>query len=901
MSKIFTPNIIVTRDYALLQKLMDTNSFKITLDRVPSDSTTLVISSKQNRYIFELEHSINYGQAQTGITLKFLDTDGKFEDSFLSEPFIQQVLSDAVKRFAANKFDFSEINNYLSAEVNSGLKIYIMYGIGDDVRDWSDPMICSLVRCDVDAAATIRSYSYTFIPDANWFFQAAPVQDKRNPNYTADLNFGAQNFRTSVELPVSRETRSRTADPYASLGKFSSNIRRLIKLYLSKAAATPEGNILVVLPKINEDCAAYSKSEEWVNEKLESILEEEEVTLNRVESSLDPITGQPSISSRNLANQARRTDTFINAKQPTYKGRVPGLQSLNSYRRFYKNIFNIDVCQYLTDHLKTTIRQKVLGQLNVVDLETENLAKAVVEDTSSKLSLIMSAESKSTKQANDSAESQIPNMWSPLHNIELGFKTVGSKPVTIMAFQESNMKMLRLFKKYNLIDSATKPCIVVGDTQMIRDYLYCNQSTADKILTYQSEYEFEQDDPLRYALDNDKEKYRAELIAVKFKNKGNSSFNERLKTDEFSINRLETNLVEETSKLAAVTDIPTFILNLKNSNVISFSVDSGLNYMNAVQAAIADDRSANLLDPIIANKDALLANLGITEDQAKEVTRQIDEVFSKVEKRLEYQQKGAAASLNKVVSKKGYQFLEDVTFFGKPTRFNVGELYVHPEDYNYGVGFDPGDLPTALNINKLGQELATENSEEAIALSQYLAVAQEFAGGSQKKLNFDITTFSYDNVSYLGLAYQLPLKKINPNLNGAKLKNAADLLVLLNQYNLSKGKNSNGAIMTVGVNGPKQNTIQSKILDYAMKNSFKVSLKTLPFFHLSDYFVIGRPAYFYSRKVSLLGGKPKTDLDFFSGQYFIGGFKHVISANNCYSEFTLQKSINAGELKGVQS
>jgi hypothetical protein len=312
---------------------MDSDSFRVGLSKTPNDSSTLVISSKQNRYIFELEHTLNYGQAQTGITLKFLDTDGKFEDSFLSEPFIQQVLTDSVKRFARNKFDFSEINNYLSAEINAGLKIYIMYGIGDDPRDWSDPMVCSLVRCEIDAGATIRSYSYTFIPDTNWFFQAAPTQDKRAPNYASDLNFGAQNFRTSVEYPIANQTRTRTSDPYSPLSKFSSNVRKLLKLYLSKATAIPEGNILVILPKFNEDCVAYSKSEEWVNEKLASIIEEEEVELNRAQSFS---VGGSAFGSR---EQGLVGESFVSAKQDTYTGRVPGLQKLNSYRRFYKKRF----------------------------------------------------------------------------------------------------------------------------------------------------------------------------------------------------------------------------------------------------------------------------------------------------------------------------------------------------------------------------------------------------------------------------------------------------------------------------------------------------------------------------------------------------------------------------------
>jgi hypothetical protein len=74
----------------------------------------------------------------------------------------------------------------------------------------------------------------------------------------------------------------------------------------------------------------------------------------------------------------------------------------------------------------------------------------------------------------------------------------------------------------------------------------------------------------------------------------------------------------------------------------------------------------------------------------------------------------------------------------------------------------------------------------------------------------------------------------------------------------------------------------------------------LPFFYLSNYRVISQPAFFYSKKLNISNYNDLNIFDFFSGDYRIMGFKHVISTRECYSEFLLNKA-NAlgGELKAI--
>ena len=77
----------------------------------------------------------------------------------------------------------------------------------------------------------------------------------------------------------------------------------------------------------------------------------------------------------------------------------------------------------------------------------------------------------------------------------------------------------------------------------------------------------------------------------------------------------------------------------------------------------------------------------------------------------------------------------------------------------------------------------------------------------------------------------------------------------------------------------------------------QIKIKTLPYFHLADYSVVGSKYSILFSKKTLAKISPYNDslndlinyLDFYSGLYCILGFKHTITPNGAYSEFKLQK------------
>lgn len=119
-------------------------------------------------------------------------------------------------------------------------------------------------------------------------------------------------------------------------------------------------------------------------------------------------------------------------------------------------------------------------------------------------------------------------------------------------------------------------------------------------------------------------------------------------------------------------------------------------------------------------------------------------------------------------------------------------------------------------------------------------------------------------------------------------KFGVDGLLLL----IDKLYNPTTTVLKVKVEDP------SKAIDYSMKYSelirklsIQLTLKTLPFFSLTQANALRRNCVFFSYKNRVIGTDTKINsLNPFSDSYIIIGFEHVIENNECYSTFDLQKS-----------
>jgi hypothetical protein len=133
---------------------------------------------------------------------------------------------------------------------------------------------------------------------------------------------------------------------------------------------------------------------------------------------------------------------------------------------------------------------------------------------------------------------------------------------------------------------------------------------------------------------------------------------------------------------------------------------------------------------------------------------------------------------------------------------------------------------------------------------------------------------------------QVYLRDNVKGISGEDLAAVAEFLILLNASN---NDNNMGSIsFSPGLNLPGNKFILSRITEYVKRFAVEMTIKTLPFFNLSELRTINKPALFFSKRISPLN-TPVDQFDFFSGEYRITGFRHVITTSECFSEFMLTK------------
>jgi hypothetical protein len=88
-------------------------------------------------------------------------------------------------------------------------------------------------------------------------------------------------------------------------------------------------------------------------------------------------------------------------------------------------------------------------------------------------------------------------------------------------------------------------------------------------------------------------------------------------------------------------------------------------------------------------------------------------------------------------------------------------------------------------------------------------------------------------------------------------------------------------------------TLQTDFMEDVYRRALQMTIKTLPFFHLSAQHTMGRECIVFAQETGIKQSSPpnRTLLNsFFSGIYKIMGFKHTISTGSCESEFRLLKN-----------
>ena len=977
---IYTPNIIISKNYSFMNNFMEGRYFSEL--NVPDADDAIIFNKKQNRYVYSLEHSFNYGEADLHLTLKIVDVDGTFENQFFNETFYQRQMNNAVKKYVEDvkkpkdrAVKFSDFQLYVSDLLDSQIRIYVAYGIGDDLQTWTDPIVCTLVGANIDVSPNgVRNYTYKFIPEINNFFRPELKKDDNNPNEDVNYDFGAVSVETSykIKTPDAKDVRG--------------NIYKLLKGFCGKACNINEDNVIVVLPDFN---SSISNSDAPVSGEFSSIYrnsDSEVQVLSRPVNSLNfnnmddikffysglfkhvrSIYSKSRIYSKTTFMGIRKYVTkqdVITQLQADLTKSKEQLQSLNRDINNYQNINKLPTSELMSlskqksqleqenikleEVIQDKLRQGIPGdslqddfykkinnnkEIKRIEDKISTIRKTNLEDRykkrseennkfkklSSKLLLL-----KDNNQLNDSdtyseygygfspdewhleirAEGDItndpnkipfPNWRKTINDVFKGIATIynqGESYITPQVSFETNLRWLKFFKDVGLITDPTKPCLIVGDRQMVLDYIYCNQIPLTDIQNSKCNFPLNINDPLQIA--HNVYGYKSKVIDLVNRKRNSSSFGEKLYLDELQLDRNNPLIKDTNLTLDDITkkyDIPIFVNNFKNSNVISYSLKNTENYISSLKYAVRSNRLKYLYSELSKDEQrlkVLFESAGITDpNPIKLATELFTDTVKSLPKEIQ------DIKFNQI-DKKFNEFKEN--FYDKtPGNRSRDEATKYFEYSRSG--------PVAKFITNLYGDTGS------IAPTKFYGL-----GTNQFYSDPLILTQNSQNVSYLNLAIQKVLysksREYDPRRNAVvqnptgplgkidynNLAAIAEFIILLNATNEINGGNT--VTFIPGLTMPNRNFILSRIHEYNVKFSLNLTIKTLPFFNLTDARTMNKPCIFYSKRVSLMGVDPVDVMDFFTGEYRIVGFRHVITTSECYSEFSLSKYLTADEKVG---
>jgi hypothetical protein len=828
---IFAPNIIITQDADYIAAIQMSKK----LSDLPKPGKDTFLSFTQNKYIYSLVHEFNFnGEAgQAGIEINVVDTDGLFEQVFFNESLMEGQIRNRVKELSKNGLTLNDITSEesFSLEVNKSFTVTIAYGIGDNLDSWSRPGVFSLISADFEISNNgLRSYSYKFVPIISNLFLPPLEVDPENSNPTRDVNFGAGRSIVSVEIEVSPN----------DLSSISDNVYNLLKLYVGKLTDDPSAdNVITILPKFN---------------KFNNIA--------LIRNFIGDLQNEPSILELYFPFLPIFEDSNIRIQRKIIA--------------LYKTAFNIDVVG-VTD--SPTTDTKVVTSVQRVQVDV----KGEINDTAKILryKLILSSESKSSRESIEDVEPQTPNLWGPINQITLGLNTpvnlpaplsgASNIPVVVDILVENNLDYLNLFHKFQLIKEPTKPAIFVGDRQMIKDLIYLNAGSIESIDDYTSVFNLTRDSEgsaWRDLIDKIQE-YKDSIKSIR-RRRTSSSFSEQTLVDELLFNQGEDSLEKIIDD-----DIPVFTNNTKNSNILTLSVKNSNNYFANIQRTIRDNRAKYIalqLDQKVINEvlEKYQLSVQILKDIYNYSLRELNKIPE--EERLTF---------NEVVNKKGK--IRD--FLLKEGNRETGSIALDSKSLSRQI-----KEIRDLQDNLTPEELSKIKTGSLVSLR---------ARGFGKNLPPIIFSEEVGNISLLNKLIQ---RTLGAKTIGTETRYTPDELIRLSELAVVLNESTFGderLTLSPGVNQPNDNFIIRSIYDYMLKYSYTVTLKTLPFFHLSNLSTITKPSFLKSFRLPLMGAESSRfddNEDPFNGLYIILGFRHTISNAECSSEFYLQRNFGGKDL-----
>ena len=237
MAKVIAPSIFITNNYNTIKKFfIDSNG---SLKSLPENDGSLLITPKDNSYLESFEYSVNYDKPDImSLNLTLIDIDNTLENKLFINPQDHKI---AQATEAINKDKTSQNGAFEAIQILDGQHtLYVSFGVGDKLSDWSDPRAFYIYKVVLDVTNTgLRKYKLTLFPSNNVLFKPRLKYNTQKPNQEKEFLFARNSANIIATTPVIK-------------GQSSSVILyKLLKNYIRIICNIDDSHIIGIMPELS--------------------------------------------------------------------------------------------------------------------------------------------------------------------------------------------------------------------------------------------------------------------------------------------------------------------------------------------------------------------------------------------------------------------------------------------------------------------------------------------------------------------------------------------------------------------------------------------------------------------------------------------------------------------------
>jgi len=625
--KIPTANVLVAFDKAVMERLFSAGATykSLVASLADGEENALLFDNVANPNFISFEHTLGAGSSMK-MKLSFIDPKKEFERRFftanpsrLIEGFSYTPTGES-KGFTTTKPDdvkqsqseyekeyISEFTEQLSKNIGERV-IYVAYGLGNNLDLWSGPHRTILTNANVDVKGS-RKISLDLVPTAQ---DIDMTQRKGAYNESANINLMGLTMRFAGESQEIKYKEVPGYDPteYLQLGDGASDVRYerkkqsralsqigyedlskkiekydfhcivvdALRSYIQKATNNP--NVIVLLPNLNIVCRQ---------------------AINDEARKYKILTGQEIVTFAPPGGRLSRIKDLFNATQT----------NLGREKNFVDSTLKAFGIRVHTEKKDIPLNREVIPSSEISKF-SENERANDPEQAVDKF-----IDSRVFTGVIDKTDKKIPDHMKVINSVLDRIKKMckGSYVFSrVSAFTETDINILKIWKEYSDKEFSytfagydtfhpDREAIIVGDSAMIKDYLYANidvkavDRNAKSLRTKSKQFEKGSDEynNLRFSADMQHPLHPLDLpilTAINYSKRVKEITQPNIDADagfgdisyipdEFSYR--DSELSPDAANLVKEKNIPVFRYNTQNPNVLDMKFKFGAVYFAALK------------------------------------------------------------------------------------------------------------------------------------------------------------------------------------------------------------------------------------------------------------------------------------------------------------------------------